>query len=376
MRVTFTLTMAVTGSGGTDPAAGIHAYPQNTTVTLTATPAAGWQFVSWAGDVTNTASATTTITMSGNKVVTANFAAVTPTPASGGGGGSMPLQYTNPNGMSAQGTISSDGKVLGTIAASSKDKSVTLTIAAYTTAKDGNNHPLSRLDISPLDSPPPVPTGVNLIGVPYEFGPSGTTFSPPVPLTWEYDPKSIPEGVEEANLQPAGNSTWVPLEDATVDTEHHMITVRISHFSTYAIIGRQPATFEYGKLTVTPAEAALPDSSPVSITITTSVANTGGYPGNQTLILKINDKEMARQEVALDPGASQEIEFKQTMSEPGTYSVDLNGLTGEFVIKPRPASFTTSEIALSSSEIYKGENSTVSTVVTNTGGSPGTYKIV
>jgi len=47
-------------------------------VTVTAVPAAGWQFDGWSGDLSGTANPTT-ITMNANKSVTANFSEVTGT---------------------------------------------------------------------------------------------------------------------------------------------------------------------------------------------------------------------------------------------------------------------------------------------------------
>jgi uncharacterized repeat protein (TIGR02543 family) len=49
-----------------------------TVVTVTASPAAGYSFTGWNGDASGT-NATTTVTMSANKSVSANFAAMPPT---------------------------------------------------------------------------------------------------------------------------------------------------------------------------------------------------------------------------------------------------------------------------------------------------------
>ena len=61
------------GGGSTDPTVGEHTYNEGTVVDITATPADGYQFVNWEGDVANSNSATTTVTIDGNKTVTANF---------------------------------------------------------------------------------------------------------------------------------------------------------------------------------------------------------------------------------------------------------------------------------------------------------------
>jgi DNA-binding beta-propeller fold protein YncE len=75
-----TLTVSLTGAGkGTVTGAGIacpgtcsHSYPSGTKVTLTAQPAAGSKFTGWGGPCTG--SATCSVTLSANHVVTANFA--------------------------------------------------------------------------------------------------------------------------------------------------------------------------------------------------------------------------------------------------------------------------------------------------------------
>jgi uncharacterized repeat protein (TIGR02543 family) len=75
-----TYTLAVTASPSTGGAVGRSpnqpAYPAGTVVTLTATPTVGYVFSGWSGDLAGTANPTT-ITMTGNKTVTAGFTADT-----------------------------------------------------------------------------------------------------------------------------------------------------------------------------------------------------------------------------------------------------------------------------------------------------------
>jgi len=69
----YTLTLDVNGSGTVGKAPDQNTYHLGDVVTLTATPATGWSFVNWTGDVNDVNSATATTTMTGNKTVTANF---------------------------------------------------------------------------------------------------------------------------------------------------------------------------------------------------------------------------------------------------------------------------------------------------------------
>ncbi len=91
---TYTLTVS-SGAGGsvTAPGEGGFTYDAGTVVNLVATPASGYQFSSWTGAVANSASASTTVTMNGNKSVTANFTVISTTTytltVSSGAGGSV-----------------------------------------------------------------------------------------------------------------------------------------------------------------------------------------------------------------------------------------------------------------------------------------------
>jgi hypothetical protein len=72
----YTLTVGVTGSGSTSPTAGQHTYAAGAVVSIIATPAGGYRFVNWTGNVVSVANvnaASTTITVNGNYSITANF---------------------------------------------------------------------------------------------------------------------------------------------------------------------------------------------------------------------------------------------------------------------------------------------------------------
>ena len=67
--------MNVNGVGTTVPSSGTYSFPQGTQINISASPSEGWQFVNWTGSVTDTA-ASTTITMDGDKLITAVFTRV------------------------------------------------------------------------------------------------------------------------------------------------------------------------------------------------------------------------------------------------------------------------------------------------------------
>jgi len=78
--VVYDLTISSTAGGSvTLPGEGAFTYDTGTVVSLTATPASGYQFVNWTGDVgivANINAASTIITMNGYYSITANFEAI------------------------------------------------------------------------------------------------------------------------------------------------------------------------------------------------------------------------------------------------------------------------------------------------------------
>ncbi len=85
---TFTVTASATGSGDVAESPVQTAYPSGASVQLTATADPGWSFAGWSGDLSGSANPAT-VTMDGNKTVTATFAIATSKPS---------ITVTSPNG--------------------------------------------------------------------------------------------------------------------------------------------------------------------------------------------------------------------------------------------------------------------------------------
>ncbi len=82
------LTIAATAGGTTDPVPGTYAYDEGEEVSILATAAAGYRFGSWSGDASGSTNPIT-VTMNGNKTVTANFIRQYTLSTSAGTGGTI-----------------------------------------------------------------------------------------------------------------------------------------------------------------------------------------------------------------------------------------------------------------------------------------------
>lgn len=75
LPVTYTLTTKVTGSGSLSKSPDQPSYASGKTVTLTAAPAAGYQFTGWSGSASGSANPLS-VTMNSNKTITATFSLI------------------------------------------------------------------------------------------------------------------------------------------------------------------------------------------------------------------------------------------------------------------------------------------------------------
>jgi dienelactone hydrolase len=87
--------------------------------------------------------------------------------------------------------------------------------------------------------------------------------------------------------------------------------------------------FELSSLTINPSDVNVGEDVSVSI----EVANTGEMAGSYTVILKINEEVEDEKTVTVAPNESTTISFDAPTSEKGTYSVDIEGLTGSYEVE-------------------------------------------
>ena len=132
-----------------------------------------------------------------------------------------------------------------------------LTIPEGTIVEDAEGNPLVT-SITTLHTPSTAKT-VGAITA-YDFGPSGTRFSPPIDLVIEYDPADIPAGFSESDLvvKMYDGTAWIDL-DTTVYPDANTATAKVSHFTIFALFAAPPAV-----VTPTAVPTAKPTIPPVT----------------------------------------------------------------------------------------------------------------
>ena len=89
-----------------------------------------------------------------------------------------------------------------------------------------------------------------------------------------------------------------------------------------------PAQMSVQYLNVSPQQA----SANQPVTITTNVVNTGDEGGNYYLALKINGQVEKTKMVSVGAQGTQPVKLTVTKAQPGTYTVDIGGQRGSFVV--------------------------------------------
>lgn len=279
-------------------------YPVNRTVvlgesvSLEASPADGYYFVGWSGDLTGSETPVS-VRIDTDKIITAHF---------------FPEEIV------------------------SEDNRLHLVFPVGTVVQDKDGEPLTDLEIAVNGTPLPTPPEANFIGLPYELGPHGASFGQPVSLSCSYDPSQIPPRVAEEELAMAyydeDSGQWLPLP-SVVDVASHIVTTLIDHLSTFAIISPLspplPAAFTPSALTISPLETDIGETVDISVLVT----NTGELEGSYSVVLTINGVVEETREITL-AGGSQTVSFSVAGDEAGAYYVDVNGLEGSFTVKEAP----------------------------------------
>ena len=101
----------------------------------------------------------------------------------------------------------------------------------------------------------------------------------------------------------------------------------------------KPAAFTTSALTITPAEVNIGEVVAIRLTVT----NIGVTSGTSRVTLKIDGTVEATKNVTLAARESQKVTFTTKKNAAGTYSLDVNGLTGSFRVKETVGSSTTGQ---------------------------------
>ncbi|MFB0499862.1 MAG: PGF-pre-PGF domain-containing protein [Candidatus Hadarchaeaceae archaeon] len=109
------------------------------------------------------------------------------------------------------------------------------------------------------------------------------------------------------------------------------------------------AEFELSNLVIDPSEVGPGETITISIVVT----NVGELEGTYTVTLKINNVVEATEDVTLAGGATETVTFTVSRDVEGTYNVEVDGLTGTFVVTtpPPPPPSTTVPLAIAATGI-------------------------
>ncbi|MFC2043791.1 hypothetical protein ACFLT8_01085 [Chloroflexota bacterium] len=236
--------------------------------------------------------------------------------------------------------INTQGTMTQSATVTSADGMCRLNIGKNVRVMNKDGSPLSQINITEMSESPAPPEDVSIINLTYDLEPDGATFDPPVIIEFSYHPSGIPDGVDEDNLFIAyydkESTKWIEVE-GIVNTLVKTITASVSHFTTFAILGHEtvaPPTVDSGDFTISSLTISPAIVAPGEIlTIGALVTNNGNQPGKYKVMLKITDQVEAISSVTVDVDVAKKIIFNINKNVAGTYSVDVNGLTGSFAVE-------------------------------------------
>ncbi len=296
-----------------------------------------------------------------------------PPPGGGGGGGGGVPPVVTPPGTTP--LMTNAGVLTALATAVSIDAKAQLNLPAGTKALTKDGAPLEKITLAEMASPPAAPAGSKFISLVYDFGPDGATFDPAIDVVLAYDPAATEGRLVVASSDATG--VWIPLDNIVVNKSNHTVSGKAKHFSAFAVMASaNPASFMVSDVSVSPAEGTVNENGTIGVL----VKNTGDVSGSYEVVLKINGVKVDATTVTMGGGSSTTVKFNVARNTAGTYAVDINGLTGKFVVRaasspPSPAAFSVGAPAISPAEGGIKENIAISTVVKNTGGLTGIYTV-
>lgn len=114
-----------------------------------------------------------------------------------------------------------------------------------------------------------------------------------------------------------------------IDMEDHILTLFPSQWEiSYVVPITPPASFQFSDLFITPLEP----KNGEEVTVSIKVVNVGEQAGSIIIPLLINQITEETKTVTLNAGASTTTEFKFIKQTPGTYVIEIEGLTNELTV--------------------------------------------
>ncbi|WP_255150756.1 right-handed parallel beta-helix repeat-containing protein [Halorarius halobius] len=134
-------------------------------------------------------------------------------------------------------------------------------------------------------------------------------------------------GVDESTLSlwEHDGQSWTELQGSSVDTGARTISANVTEFSTFGGFGQAAPSPDPANFAVTIDDTSSPVTEGETLTVTTTVENTGDEQATQTVSLSVDDIERDSQSVTLDGGGSTVVTLEWTTSDgdAGTYGTQV-----------------------------------------------------
>ncbi|GEM_PF-949298 len=137
----------------------------------------------------------------------------------------------------------------------------------------------------------------------------------------------VVEGITELTLQPGASQAASFTTVKEVGGEYYVEVDGL--MGSFTVIPLTPASFSVSNLIISPDRVKQGES----VAISAMVTNNGETSGSYSVVLKIKGTVEAVEEVHLGPNSSERVTFHVVKNTPGFYNVELEGLTGRFVVE-------------------------------------------
>ncbi len=175
-----------------------------------------------------------------------------------------------------------------------------------------------------------------------------------------------------SDIEDTGSYLWEVPEEPTVNGMIR-ITVRddnnLQGMNNSDVFEVAEAEFEYGELIIDDTSVGPGENVSLSVVI----SNVGRGTGIENVSLRVDGLTIDSQEVMIEAGSNETVEFIWSHDEPGDYTLEIWSGTDntrkfqESVKILEPASFDYSSFSVEPTEVIAGENITISTSVINFG---------